>query len=211
MITLYSMPSSGNSYKVRLLLAQLNIPFRHVATEYENGKELTVQPDFRNKNPNGKVPLVEFEDGRVLAESNAILLHFAEGTPFLPTDAYTRALVYQWMFFEQNSHEGSIAVRSAITYRYPYRFHEATPERLESLLQSGNRALDVMESQLQKTPYLAGEAYTVADIALYAYTHSAEPGGFDIASRPGISNWLERVRNQPGHVPLEWTPDNASA
>lgn len=206
MITLYSMPSSGNSYKVRLLLAQLNLPFRHIATEFDHGKELTTQPEFRQKNPSGKVPLLELEDGRLLGESNAILLYLANGTEFLPVDTYERALVHQWMFFEQNSHEGSIAVRTAITYRYPHRFGSATKEQLAGLLESGNRALDVMETQLQKTPFLTGSTYSVADIALYAYTHSANLGGFDIEGRTGIARWLKTVERQPGYVSLDWAP-----
>lgn len=206
MITLYSMPSSGNSYKVRLLLAQLGIPFHHVATEYDNGNELTATESFREKNPAGKVPLVEFEDGRVLAESNAILLYFARNTDLLPTDSYAQALVHQWMFFEQNSHEGSVAVRSAI-FAYPHKVSQKTPDIMASLLASGNRALDIMETQLQKTPFLTGDAYTVADIALYAYTHSAAKGEFDVVGRRGIADWITRVSQQPGHVPLSWAPN----
>ncbi len=206
MITLYSMPSSGNSYKVRLLLAQLDIPFEHIATEYAGGRELTKTDAFQKKNPTGKVPLVEFEDGRFLSESNAILLYFAEASAFVPTDNYARAKVYQWMFFEQNFHEGSVATRAA-NLTYPDRAHLRTPEILDPLLQSGNRALDVMETQLLQSPYLVGDHYTVADIALYAYTHSAEEkGGFDIAGRSGISAWLNRVKQQPGHVSLDWLP-----
>ncbi len=205
MITLFSMPSSGNSYKVRLLLAQLAIPFKHTATEYDGGKELTRTDGFLKMNPEGKVPLVQFEDGRLLSQSNAILLYFSEGSPLLPEDSYERALVHQWMFFEQNSHEGSIAVRQA-AYRYPHRAHQQIPEILDPLLESGNKALDVMEAQLNRTPFLIGDQYTVADIALYAYTHSADLGGFDIVGRKGIAAWLARVRDQPGHVGLDWLP-----
>jgi len=206
MITLYSMPSSGNSYKVRLLLAQLGIPFHHIEAEYAGDATLTKTEEFRAKNPTGKVPLVEFENGEHLSESNAILHYFGEGTAFVPEDKLARARMYQWMFFEQNFHEGSIAVRSAV-YRYPEREMDRSPERLAALLDSGHTALDVMETQLQKTPYLTGEHYTLSDICLYAYTHSAEKGGFGLTSRPGILAWLARVAAQPGHVPLEWLPE----
>ena len=206
MITLYSMSSSGNSYKVRLILAQLEMPFKHIGVEYDGGNEFTKSEEFKRKNPTAKVPLVEFEDGQFLSESNAILLYFADETPFVPKDKLERARMWQWMFFEQNFHEGSVATRAA-NLKYKDRKHLRTPEILEPLLESGNKALDVMEAQLLKTPYLAGEHYSAADIALYAYTHSAEQGGFDLNSRHGISAWLKRVAEQPNHVPLEWLPD----
>ncbi len=199
------MPSSGNSYKVRLLLAQLEIPFQHIGVEYDGGDEFTKSDEFKRKNPTAKVPLVEFEDGQFLSESNAILLYFAEGTQFVPEDKLTRARMFQWMFFEQNFHEGSVATRAA-NLKYKDREHLRTPEILGPLLESGNKALDVMETHLLKTPYLAGDHYSVADIALYAYTHSAEQGGFDLKGRSGISAWLKRVAAQPKHVPLEWLP-----
>jgi glutathione S-transferase len=209
MLTLYSMPSSGNSYKVRLLLKHLGIPFRTVETEYDGGKELTKTAAFRAKNPHGKVPLIEFEDGRLLSESNAILCYFAEGTRFLPNDRFARAKVLQWMFWEQNSHEGSIAVRGAIL-TYPERAHRRVPEILDPLLEAGNHCLSVMETQLKQTPYLAGDAMTIADICLYGYTHSAKKGGYDLDAYPAIIAWLKRVASEPGHVPLAWSPGSAS-
>ncbi len=205
MLTLYSMPSSGNSYKVRLLLALLKIPFRTVDIEYDGGKELTKTAEFRAKNPHGRVPLVELEDGRLLSESNAILLYFGEGTRFVPEEKFARAKIHQWMFWEQNSHEGTIAVRSAIL-KYPHRALQRTPEILEPLLESGMHCLGVMEAQLKQTPYLAGDSYSVADICLYGYTHSASVGGFDLAQFPAVSSWLARVASEAGHVPLEWSP-----
>lgn len=207
MLTLYSMPSSGNSYKVRLLLALLNIPFHVIETEYDHGKELTKTPAFRAKNPHGRVPLLVLEDGRLLSESNAILLYLAEGTRFVPLETFARAKVHQWMFWEQNAHEGSIAVRAAIL-RYPERAHLRTPEVLGPLLTSGTHCLSVMETQLTQTPYLTGGTYTVADICLYGYTHSAEQGGFDLSQFPAIQAWLTRVAAEPGHVPLQWAPAN---
>ena len=207
MLTLYSMPSSGNSYKVRLLLALLNIPFHVIETEYDHGKELTNTPAFRAKNPHGRVPLLELEDGRLLSESNAILLYLAEGTRFVPQETFARAKVHQWMFWEQNAHEGSIAVRAAIL-RYPERAHLRTPAVLGPLLTSGIHCLSVMETQLKQTPYLTGGNYTVADICLYGYTHSADQGGFDLSQFPAIQAWLTRVAAVPGHVPLQWAPAN---
>jgi glutathione S-transferase len=205
MITLYSMPSSGNSYKVRLLLAKLGIPFKHIAAEYGSG--VTTSAAFRELNPNGKVPLVVLEDGRTLAESDAILTYFGEGTRFVPQDKYARAKMFEWMFFEQNYHEGTIAVRAAIL-NYSHRAHQNTPEQLQALLESGNRVLGVMEAQLEKTLFIAGNAFTLADIALYAYTHSAgSRGGFDMAGFPKINAWLERCAEDPGHVPIEWGCD----
>lgn len=206
MLTLYSMPSSGNSYKVRLLFAKLGIPFRHVAAEYGSG--VTTSAEFRALNPHGRVPLVQFEDGRLLSESNAILLHFAEGTRFLPEDRFERSKVHQWMFWEQNSHEATIAVRAAILC-YAHRAGERRPDVLEPLLEAGHRNLGVMESQLAKTPFLVGETISAADLCLYAYTHSAGTrGGFDMPRFPAIAGWLARVEADAAHVPLGWLGDN---
>ena len=206
MFTLYSMPSSGNSYKVRLLLAHLGIDYHHVAAEYDGDNTLTRTGDFLQKNPTGKVPTVEFENGECLSESNAILVYFGEDTRFVPKDKLTRARMFQWMFFEQNFHEGTVAVRSAV-YVYPQREMDRSHKRLAELLEGGNRALDVMEVQLAKTPYLAGEQISLADLCLYGYTHSADRGGFDIKSRKAIAAWLQRVREEPGHAPLDWLPE----
>ena len=205
MLTLYSMPSSGNSYKVRLLLAHLGVRYTHVAAEYDGDNTLTRSDDFQRKNPTGKVPTIEFENGECLSESNAILHYFGEGTRFVPEDKLARARMYQWMFFEQNFHEGTVAVRAAV-YVYPQREMDRSPERLAALLEGGNKALDIMEVQLNKTPYLVGDKLSLADLCLYGYTHSAANGGFDIESRTGIAQWLERVRQEPGHVALDWLP-----
>jgi glutathione S-transferase len=207
MLTLYSMPSSGNSYKVRLLLAFLGLPYTHIGGEYGSG--LTDSAEFRALNPAGKLPLLKLEDGRLIAESNAILLYLARGTRFLPDDAYEQALSHQWMFFEQNSHETTIAVRAAIL-SYPQRAHLRTPDKLDPLLESGHRALSIMETQLQKTPWLTGDKPTVADISLYGYTHSAEKGGFDMPRFPAVNAWLDRVAAEPGYVPLSFLPDEAA-
>jgi glutathione S-transferase len=206
MLTLYGMTDSGNSYKPRLLLAKLGMPFRHVETSGVNGA--TREPAFLAKNPNGKVPLLELADGRVLAESNAILLYLGEGSRFVPADPYERALAFQWLFFEQYSHEPFIAVRRAIL-KYPERLKDRTPERLASTLAGGEKALDVMEGHLRSTPFFAGASMTVADIALYAYTHEAAVGGFDLGRYPAVTDWLDRVRRDPGHVPIDWLPEDA--
>lgn len=204
MITIYGMTDSGNCYKPRLLLAKLGRPFRHVETNSMDGS--TKRPEFLAMNPNGKVPLMELEDGRTLAESNAMLLYIAEGTRFLPADPYERGLVYQWLFFEQYSHEPYVAVRRALL-KFPERAKDATPERLAATLAGGDKALRVMEDRLAHVPFLAGDAISVADIALYAYTHEAGVGGFDLAAYPAVSAWLDRVTADKGHVPLGWLPE----
>jgi glutathione S-transferase len=202
MLTLYSHLNSGNCYKPRLLLAKLGRPFRHVDVNSVTGETQT--PAFLAKNPNGKVPLLELEDGRLLAESNAMLLYLGEGTRFVPADAYQRAIVYQWLFFEQYSHEPYVAVRRALTI-YPERAAQATPEKMAATLAGGTKALAVMEAQLSKSAFLVGETLTVADIALFAYTQDAGLAGFDMSRFPHVEEWLGRVRADPGHVSLEWT------
>jgi len=196
---IYGMTDSGNCYKPRLLMAMLGRPFEHVEINSRDGSTRT--PEYLAKNANGKVPLLELDDGRFIAESNAILLYLAEGTAFLPEDAYDRAVVNQWLFFEQYSHEPYIAVRRSYVV-YPERAHLATPERMASLLESGNKALGVMEAQLARTPFLAGQKPSVADIALFAYTQDAELAGYDLAAFPGVSAWLDRVKALPGYQPM---------
>jgi glutathione S-transferase len=203
MITHYGSLDSGNCYNPRLVAATLRLSYRHVEISSRDGSTRT--DAFLARNPNGKVPLLELEDGRLLWESNAILLYMAEGTRFLPSDRYGRGVVHQWLFFEQYSHEPYVAVRRALV-RYPERAAMATPERLAETLAGGNRALGVMETQLAKAPFIAGRSITVADIALFAYTQDAEYAGFDLGSYPAVAAWLDRVRADPGHVQLEWTP-----
>ncbi|MER9217157.1 glutathione S-transferase family protein [Mesorhizobium sp. M0663] len=198
---LYGMIDSGNCYKPRLLMAKLGIAFTNVEVSSHTGD--TRKPDYVAKNPNAMVPLLELDDGRRLAESNAILLHLAEGTRFLPADKYERALAYQWLFFEQYSHEPYIAVRRALL-TFPERAKDATPERLALTLERGNKALGVMDKHLAESRFFAGNALSVADIALYAYTHTAEMGGFQLDAYPAVAAWLKRVEADKGHVPLEW-------
>jgi glutathione S-transferase len=196
-LRLYDYLPSGNGYKVRLLLHQLGIPFERVEMDILRGETLT--PEFLAKNPNGRIPTLELEDGSHLAESNAILCYLADGTPFLPADRLERARVLQWMCFEQYSHEPNIA-----TVRFWYQ-SELTDERralLPAKRELGEAALRVMDGHLRTRRFFVGDAYTVADIALYAYTHVADEGGFDLAPHRAIRDWLERVRAQPGHVPI---------
>ena len=201
MTILYGMIDSGNCYKPRLLMAKLGIAFTNIEVSSHTGE--TRKADYVAKNPNAMVPLLELDDGRRLAESNAILLYLAEGTCFLPADRYERALAYQWLFFEQYSHEPYIAVRKALL-TFPERAGDATPERLAVTLERGNKALSVMNRQLQGSAFFAGAALSVADIALYAYTHTAEQGGFQLDAYPAVAAWLKRVGADPGHVPMEW-------
>ncbi len=198
MIRLYDYLPSGNGYKVRLLLTQIGVPYELVELDILEGETRT--PEFLAKNPNGRIPLVELESGDCLAESNAILFYFAEGTPLLPDDRLERARVLQWLFFEQYSHEPNIAVA-----RFWLTHTEMDEEKRRLLPQKqaqGYAALDVMEHRLAAHDYLVGEAYSIADIALYAYTHVADEGGFDLARYPGIGGWLARVAARPGHIPI---------
>jgi len=200
---LYGMSDSGNCYKPRLLMAKLGIPFTNIEVSSHTGD--TRKPDYLAKNPNAMVPLLELDDGRRIAESNAIMLYLAEGTRFLPVDRYERALAYQWLFFEQYSHEPYIAVRKALL-TFPERADDATPERLAFTLERGNKALGVMNRRLEESRFFAGANFSVADIALYAYTHTAEQGGFQIDAYPAVAAWLKRVEADPGHVSMEWLP-----
>jgi len=203
MLRLHDNASSGNAYKIRLLLTQLGRKFERI--EYDTDRGATRTPEFlREKNPNRRVPVLELDDGRCLPESNAILWYLAEGTPFLPgaTDEagrWQRAEVLQWMFFEQYSHEPNIATtRHWITHKI-----EMTPERAAAApgkRKWGIAALEVMEQHLRARTFFVGESYSIADIALYAYTHVAPEGGFDLAPFPSLRAWLERVAAQPGHL-----------
>ncbi len=202
--TLYSMQNSGNCYKPRLLLHQLGLSFRLVDVDPGRGETRTA--DYLALNPNGRVPLLVLPDGRRLSESNAMLLHLAEGTAYIPADSYQRARCYQWLFFEQYDHEPTIAVARSWMAVYPDRIGKATPEQIANWQQKGNHALGVMEERLASNDWLAGDAYSVADIALYAYTHVAHEGGFDLARYPGITAWLKRVAATPGYVHMDWRP-----
>jgi len=203
--TLYSMQTSGNCYKPRLLMHLLGIPFRLIETDPREGA--TRAPEFRAINPNGRVPFLVLPDGRGLSESGAMLLYLGEGTKYVPNDRYERALVHQWLFFEQYEHEPQIAVARSYLHIYPDRKAKVTPELIAGWQQKGDHALSVMEKRLASHDWLVGSGTTVADIALYAYTHVAGDGGFDLARYPGISRWLARIAAEPRHIPLEWRPD----
>jgi glutathione S-transferase len=200
MYRLYDYLPSGNGYKVRLLLTQLEIPFELVELDITKG--LTRTPEFLAKNPNGRIPTLEIQAGVFLSESDAILFYLAEGTPFFPSDRLARAQVLQWMCFEQYSHEPNIA-----TVRFWVSHDLLTPDRQAQLEQKrtlGYAALGVMEQHLATRTFFVGERYSIADIALYAYTHVADEGGFDLAPYRAIAAWLERVRTQPKHVPITY-------
>ncbi|MFE1747218.1 glutathione S-transferase family protein [Coleofasciculus sp. H7-2] len=196
MLKLYQFFSSGNCYKVRLLLTQLEIPFDRIEVNILKGETRT--PEFLSKNPNGRIPVLEIESGQFLAESNAILFYLSEGTDFLPNDRFERAKVLQWLFFEQYSHEPYIA-----TSRFWISILGKAEEYKEALNQKrepGYAALTIMEKHLTNCNFLVGERYTIADIGLFAYTHVADEGGFDLTRFPAIQAWIERVKAQPRHI-----------
>ncbi len=203
-LTLYSMPTSGNSYKVRLLLALMARDYVHVGIEYESEELDLAHSD--GLLPMGKLPVLELEDGTRLPESNAILCYLADDTDWLPDDKLDRARVLGWLFFEQNRHETVIAVRAALR-EYASRAHLATPDRMADLLSQGHAILKIMEDHLSSRPWFVGGSPTVADISLYAYTHTAaDRGGFDMERFPAVNTWIARISSLPGYVGLEDIP-----
>ena len=202
MLRLYDNHLSGNGYKLRLLLAYLGQSYERVEVDILNGETRT--PEFLVRNRNGRIPVLELEDGMCIAESNAILFYLAEDSYFLPPDRRDRAITLQWMFFEQYSHEPCIAVA-----RHWVRHVEMTDVQrfqLPSKQEGGYAALSVMEDHLCESDWFGGYSVSIADIALYAYTHMAEEGGFDLADYPAVRDWLARVAEQPGHVPMNPAP-----
>ena len=204
-LTLYGFSPSGNCHKVRLLLEQLGRPYQWIETDSSRGATRT--PEFLALNPNGKVPLLALDDRRTLAESNAMLCWLAEGTEYLPSDAWQRAQALSWMFFEQYSHEPYVAVARFIRGWTP----AGSPRRAElaRLRERGHQALAVMERHLVGSPWFTGPRYGIADIALFAYTDVAGEGGFDLAPYPALRDWLARVRATPAFVPM--APPSAEA
>src|SRR5580704_876048 len=198
MLTLYGDLDSGNVYKVRLLLTRLGIPYRRVDTTQNRGETRTAA--FRAINPIGKIPTLVFDDGRMLSESGAILYYFARDTMLFPAEAWDQANVLRWMFFEQYSHEPYIAVNRHWKLHLSQAEQNALAERMVANHERGEQALAVMEQQLREADWLAAGHYTIADIALYAYTHTAADGGFDLARYPAIQRWLARVAVQAGHI-----------
>ncbi|BAZ46481.1 glutathione S-transferase domain protein [Chondrocystis sp. NIES-4102] len=196
MYQLYDFLPSGNGYKVRLLLKLLNIPYKRI--ELNILERETRNLEFLQKNPNGKIPLLEISPNQYLAESNAILYYLSQGTDFFPCDRYAQAQVMQWLFFEQYSHEPFIA-----TARYwisILKQGEKHQEQLQHKYRLGYAALNVMEQHLKNHNFFVNEVYTIADISLYAYTHVADEGGYDLNQFPAILAWLKRVANQPNHI-----------
>jgi len=198
MITLYDYLDSGNGYKARLLLAQLAMPYRYVELDIMKGESRT--PQFLARNPNGNIPVLELEDGRCLPESDAILWYLAEGSCFIPDERFERAQVLRWLCFEQYSHEPYVATPRFIVRHLPPDSprHAELPQRLAR----GRAALTVMETHLSSREYFVGERYSIADIALYAYTHVAPDGGLALGPYPRVRAWLARVAAQPRHVGL---------
>jgi glutathione S-transferase len=203
MFTLYDYLDSGNGYKIRLLLSQLKIKYRYVEADILRGETRT--KEFLERNPNGRIPVLEIEPGIHLAESNAILWYLAEGSSFAPSTRWARAQTLQWMFFEQYSHEPYVA-----TSRFIMRHLAADHPRREELprrREQGRAALAIMDQHLSGHPFFVDDRYGIADIALYAYTHVAEEGGYDLASYQHVSAWLRRVAALPDYLGLQQRPD----
>jgi glutathione S-transferase len=202
-LLVYGDSRSGNCYKIQLLCAELGVDYDWQEVDILAGETRT--PGFLAMNPNGRIPLARLPDGRYLAESNAILSYLADGTAFAGTDAWSRALILQWLFFEQYSHEPFIA-----TSRFIVKYLGNPPEKraaLDEKRDGGYRALDVMEATLAGGDYMTGADMTLADIALFAYTHVAHEGGFDLAGYPLINAWIDRIAGRPRFVPMR-SPDS---
>jgi glutathione S-transferase len=194
---LYDSAVSGNCYKVRLLLAHLGLSYeRHEVDVIDRSNRPQL---LAGLNPALRVPTLMLDDGHSLAESNAILWYLAQGTSYLPEDRFQESKVLQWLFFEQYSHEPYIAV---LRFWLAVAKLSPTEQELEAKRKGGDAALDALEAQLELGPYLVGDSYTIADIALYAYTHVAHEAGFDLADRPATRAWLRRVEGQPRHVTI---------
>ncbi|MBS0245255.1 MAG: glutathione S-transferase family protein [Proteobacteria bacterium] len=208
MYTLYSMQRSGNSYKVRLALAMLKAPYRLVEVDILQGESRT--PQFLAMHPSGRVPLLEVAPDRYLAESNAILWYVARGTELAPEDPIERAEALQWMFFEQNSLEPNIGTAyfwlSLVKGGRDLREHS-----LDDWMENGNRALRVMNAHLTTHDFFVADRFTIADIAIYAYTHVAHLADFDLTSYTAVRQWLDRVEAQPDYVAMDWQPQTIAA
>ena len=200
MMTLYDFTGSGNGYKVGLVLAHLGLPFKRIERDILKGETRT--PEFLAKNPNGRIPTLQLEDGSHLFESNAIIWYLAEGTRLAPKDRRARAETLQWMFFEQYSHEPFIATVRFWKHFLP-RLTPLQEMELPGRMEKGYAALGVMEQRLAHHPYFVADQYGLADIALYAYTHVAGEGGFNLDNYPHVNAWMARVASQPGHVTID--------
>jgi len=200
MLVLHQMHISGNCYKCRLTAKQTNTPI--ALKEYGLHDGTTRTPDYLTKNPNGRVPMLEFDDGRFLPESGAIIAYLADGSKLIPQSRWDRAQMLQWMFFEQYSHEPYVAVARFWLGFAPKEQLETKKHLVPEWHAKGNAALGVMETHLKTHDWFAGNAYSIADIALYGYTHCAGDGGFTLNDYPAVSRWLKRVAEQPGHVTM---------
>lgn len=208
MYTLYSMQRSGNSYKVRLALARLGIPYRRHEIDILQGESRT--PEFTALNPSGQVPLLEVAPGRHLAESNAILWYVAGGTTLAPEGRIERAEAMQWMFFEQHSLEPNIGA-AYFWLSLVKGGRDLQGHAIEGWMENGYRALGVMEQHLSKHDYFVDHRFTIADIALYAYTHLAHTCDFDLGRYPAVRTWLTRIERESGYVAMDWEPHMAAA
>ena len=200
-LKIYGDSRSGNCYKIQLLCAEMGIDYDWVEVDILAGDTRT--PQFLAMNANGKIPLLALPDGRYLPESNAILFYLADGSEFFAGDAYTRAEILQWMFFEQYSHEPNIA-----TSRFIIKYLGSPPDRQASLEEKqagGHKALEIMEQQLKRHPFVTGDNYNIADTALFAYTHVADEGGFSLADYPAIREWIAGIKGRPNYVPMTKT------
>ncbi len=200
-LKIYGDSRSGNCYKIQLLCAEMGIAYDWEEVDIIAGDTRT--PQFLEMNANGRIPLLALPDGRYLPESNAILFYLADGSEFFAGDAYSRAEILQWMFFEQYSHEPNIA-----TSRFIIKYLGNPPDRRTSLEEKkvgGYKALEVMEQQLLRHPFVVGDSYNIADIALFAYTHVADEGGFNLEDYPAIRGWIERIAGRPNYVPMTKT------
>jgi glutathione S-transferase len=206
-----SIVPSGNAYKINLMLAHLGIKYDTTSLDILATPSETRTPEFLKLNPNGRIPVLVLDDGTPLAESNAILYYLAEGTKYLPSDRLERAKVMQWLFFEQYSHEPYIAVWKYLSWVSPIGFSEREPKELERLKERGQAAIDVMErhlGQAEGRQWFVGGQMTIADVALYAYTHSAELTGFTVGE--GVKSWLKRMEGLEGHVRIKKDPTGRS-
>jgi len=197
---LYDYLPSGNGYKVRLLLSWLGEDYEFIPKNIIAGETQT--PEFLALNPAGQIPLLELDDGRVLAESNAILFYLALGSAYLPPDAFTQAEVLRWMFFEQYKHEPTIAVARFIRVYAP----KERADELPNLMKKGKVALEIMDAHLKNHDFFVGDKLSIADISLYAYTHVADEGGFDMNPYKSIGAWMKRVKKHPGYIKITETP-----
>jgi glutathione S-transferase len=194
MVRVFGMTASGNCHKVRVTLDALGLSYQWNEIDPVRGETRT--PEFLAMNPNGKVPVLEIEPGTYLPESNAILCYLADGTRLMPSERLAKARVMQWLFFEQYSHEPYIAVARFLRKLHPDP--ESQRAVADNKMAGGYRALEVMEGHLSRAPFFVADRFTIADIALYAYTHAAGDGGFDLARFPALCAWLDRLSSQPG-------------